>query len=644
MIIATAGHVDHGKTSLIKALTGTDTDRLPEEKKRGLTIELGFAYDHLDGGDVLGFIDVPGHERFISNMLAGIASLDFALLIVAADDGPMPQTLEHLAALDLMGVTRGAVALTKCDVSSAERVAEARLEIGEILRETGLASAPIFPVSSISGEGIADLRAHLVRQARETKARSTEGNFRFAVDRRFLVDGAGLVVTGTVHAGKVSVGDTVVVSPGGQEARVRSIHEENRAAEFSSAGHRCALNLVGPDIELERVARGEWIVAPSAHAPTRRFDVRLKVLASEEGPLRHWTPVHVHMGAAHLTGRIAVLEPGKIINPGTEGDVQVVLDTPTSALWADRFVVRDQAASRTLGGGQVLDAFAPGRERTRDWRANDRLAHGQPDLKAALLALAAAHPEGYSASGFLTGRNLTETERGALLSEITNDLEVCQIGGETFVVTRDRWEHLGAEVVACLERFHGDHPELQGQAVGALRSKLPSRVLAPVLNECISGLRQGGRAGFTGQVLHLPGHEVRLSAEDEALAERLLALLSADPLCPPVVHDLAKTLGLEPTALVRRLDHLSAMGRLVAVEQQRYFLPEQITALAGHAEALSEPEGFTAAQFKDQAGVGRRPAVQILEYFDRAGLTRRDGNRRHVIREASDVFGTASKD
>jgi selenocysteine-specific elongation factor len=644
MIIATAGHVDHGKTSLIKALTGTDTDRLPEEKRRGLTIELGFAYDHLEGGEVLGFIDVPGHERFISNMLAGIASLDFALLIVAADDGPMPQTLEHLAALDLMGVTRGAVALTKCDQVSAERAAEVEAEIGEILRETGLASMPVFSVSSISGEGIAALRVHLEQAARETKTRSGAGNFRFAVDRRFLVEGAGLVVTGTVHAGKISVGDTVVVSPGGLEARVRSLHEETRAAESSRAGHRCALNLAGPGIELERVARGDWIVAPPAHAPTRRFDARLKVLASEEGPLRHWTPVHVHMGAAHLTGRVAVLEVEKIINPGTEGDVQIILDAPTSVLWGDRFVVRDQSASRALGGGLVLDAFAPGRERTRGWRARDRLAHGLSDLKSALLALAEVHPEGYSASGFLTGRNLTGVERGALLAQIADDLEICQIGGETFVVTRARWDHLGTEVVACLERFHEDYPGLQGQAIGALRSSLPTRVPGLVLDERLGALRKEGRIGFTGQVLHLPGHEARLSEDDEAFARSLLALLSADPLCPPVVHDLAKTLALDPANLVRKLDHLTAMGRLVAMDRQRYFLSGQIVALAGHAEALSEPEGFTAAQFKDRAGIGRRPAVQILEYFDRVGLTRRGGNRRHVIRSASDVFGTAPKD
>lgn len=644
MIVATAGHVDHGKTSLIKTLTGTDTDRLPEEKKRGLTIELGFAYDHLEGGGVLGFVDVPGHEKFISNMLAGIASLDFALLIVAADDGPMPQTLEHLAALDLMGVTRGAVALTKCDMVAAERLDEVRAEIGDIPTSTGFADWPVFPVSSITGEGVLALRAHLESEARNTAQRSIEGNFRFAVDRRFVVDGAGLVVTGTVHAGVVSVGDAVVVSPGGLEARVRSLHEENRRAEASSAGHRCALNLVGPGIGTDSVSRGDWIVAPEAHVPTRRFDARMRVLTSEEGPLRHWTPVHVHMGAVHLTGRIAVLEPEKHINPGAEGDVQIVLDAPTSALWGDRFVVRDQSASRTLGGGRVLDPFAPGRDRTKPWRADDRAAHELADGALALQQLAARHREGFSATGFLCGRNLKPEQRAALLDQTEETLVNATRADEAFVMTRERWSALEREVIASLAAFHSERPDLLGCTPLAMRQRLATRVLIPVFDEIVVGLRRGGAACFTGQVLHLPRHEVLLSADDEEFVVRLVPLMREDPLCPPVVHDLAGILELDPVALISKLDHLAALGRLIAMDRQRYFLPEQIEGLAGHAETLDSADGFTAAQFKDAAGIGRRPAVQILEYFDRMGLTQRKGNTRRVIREAREVFGMPEGD
>lgn len=647
MIVATAGHVDHGKTSLIKALTGTDTDRLPEEKKRGLTIELGFAYEHLEAGGVLGFVDVPGHERFISNMLAGIASIDFALVIVAADDGPMPQTLEHLAALDLMGITRGAVALTKCDRVSPERVDEVSAEIGRILGPLNLSVMPVFPVSSTTGEGTPALRSHLESEARALPVRSKGGNFRFAVDRRFVVDGAGLVVTGTVHAGTVSTGDRVVVSPGGQEARVRSIHEENRAVGASSAGHRCALNLVGPDISVESVSRGDWIVAPEAHVPTRRFDARLRVLASEEKSLRHWTPVHVHMGAVHLTGRVAVLGSEKVILPGAEGDVQVVLGASTSAAWGDKFVIRDQSASRTLGGGKVLDPFAPGRDRTKPWRAQDRQAHGVEDNVEALCALVGQHPEGYAARSFFVGRNLTPDETRAVAQTAGDSLVFSGAGDDLFVVNKERWVQLRSDILSGLAHFHEDHGEVQGCTPANLRNLLPARVLAPLLEAQVRGLRAEGEVCFTGQVLHLPEHEVHLSAEDEAFATSLVPLLTQDPLCPPVVHDLAKSLEMEPAVAVRKLDHLAAMGRLIAMDRQRYFLLQQIQKLAAHATVLQEacgPEGFTASQFKDAACVGRRPAVQILEYFDTAGLTRREGNVRRVIRDATEVFGDAFKD
>lgn len=642
MIVATAGHVDHGKTSLIKALTGTDTDRLPEEKKRGLTIEIGFAYKHLEDAAVIGFVDVPGHERFISNMLAGIASLDFALLIVAADDGLMPQTLEHLSALDLMGVTRGAVALTKCDMVPGERIEEVKGQVGELLGGTGLEGSLVFPVSSQTGEGVAALLAHLEQEARATEARASRGNFRLAVDRSFVVGGAGLVVTGTVHDGEIAVGDAVTVSPGGISARVRSIHAENRPAEKTGAGHRCALNLAGPDISADSAHRGDWIVASLAHAPTRCFDARLRVLASEDKPLRHWTPVHVHMGAVHLTGRVAVLEPDKAIHPGTEGDIQVVLGDETSVAWGDAFILRDDAATRIIGGGHVLDAFARGRDRAKPWRADDRKAHAVEEPGEALSVLAEQHREGFPVTPFLRGRNLASLEVEELRKEIADHLVLTGSGDGLHAVTGERWRGLGEEILERLSAFHEGHPDLLGCEPGALRHLIATRVLPPVLVGLVAELRGQGKVVHTGQVLHLPGHAVRLSEDDEAFAAMLAPLLTEDPLCPPVVHDLAKTLESDPANLVRRLDKLAAMGRLIGVEKQRYFLPGQIALLANHAEALGEasgPDGFTAAEFKNQVNVGRRPAVQILEFFDQAGLTRRKGNRRQIIRAAPEIFG-----
>ena len=298
MIIGTAGHIDHGKTALVRALTGVDADRLAEEKARGITIDLGFAYQPLASGETLGFVDVPGHERFIHNMLAGATGIDFVLLVVAADDGPRPQTVEHLAILDLLGVSRGVVALTKCDLADTDRQAEVRSEIEALLEPTGLAGSEIVEVSAITGEGIERLAHRLADEAARMRDRAAAGRFRLAVDRCFTLAGAGTVVTGTVFAGTVGAGETVIVTPAGMEARVRDVRAQNSPTPRARLGQRCALNLAGPEVSTEAIRRGDWITAREGHAPTDRLDAELRLLAAEAKPMRHWTPVHLHLAAA----------------------------------------------------------------------------------------------------------------------------------------------------------------------------------------------------------------------------------------------------------------------------------------------------------------------------------------------------------
>ena len=322
MIIGTAGHIDHGKSALVLALTGTDPDRWEEEKARGITLDLGYAYTTCDDGTRLGFVDVPGHERLVHNMLAGATGIDFVLLVIAADDGPMPQTREHLEIIDLLGLGRGAVALTKLDLVDAERLAEVQAQVTGLLDGTSLAGAPVFPVSSVTGAGLDALRAHLTAQAALTRSRDGRGRFRLAVDRAFVLKGAGVVVTGTAHSGSVALDDHLVLSPRGLEVRVRGIHAQNAAVERGWAGQRCALNLTGPRFEKDSVSRGDWLVAPDLHSPTDRLDVELRVARHAGRPLQHWTPVHVHIGAARVTGRVAVLE-GEALDPGTTGLVQL---------------------------------------------------------------------------------------------------------------------------------------------------------------------------------------------------------------------------------------------------------------------------------------------------------------------------------
>ena len=398
MIVGTAGHIDHGKTALVKALTGVDADRLKEEKARGITIDLGYAYSDLGdaqgtGGRQLGFVDVPGHERFVHNMLAGATGIDAALLVVSAVEGIKPQTVEHLQIIDLLGLDRGLVALTKADLASDDQMLERMAEIETLLSSTSLRGVEIIPVSAVTGQGIDELKTKLL--ALGESRRGVRGFARLAVDRCFVLPGAGVVVTGTMHAGEIRVDDHVLLTPSGLEARVRSLHAQNQAAEVGRAGQRCALNLSGPRLSKESVRRGDWVVGPELHAPTDRIDLRLKVLASEEEPLKHWAPVHVHLGAAHVMGRVALLEGDKLA-PGAEGLAQVVLEEKVGALAGDRLVLRDPSATRTMAGATVIDPFGPPRNRRTQRRLAELgalLAGGDADVMAKLLGLDAGYVE-----------------------------------------------------------------------------------------------------------------------------------------------------------------------------------------------------------------------------------------------------------
>ena len=334
MIIGTAGHIDHGKTSLVRRLTGVDTDRLKEEKERGITIALGFAYWPQPDGRIIGFIDVPGHEKLVHTMLAGASGIDLLLLVVAADDGVMPQTREHVDIARLLGIEQAVVALTKADLVDETRLAEARTEIETLLAGTPFAEAPILPISTVTGAGIEALAALLSERAEAASARRDDGGFRLAVDRCFTLPGAGTVVTGTVLCGTVAVGDNVLVSPSGIAGRVRSIHAQNRPAERGRAGDRCALNLAGPGASKEAIRHGDMVVAPPLHAPATRIDAELTLLASERKPLSMWQPVRLHHGSAEVGARIVLL--GEEIAPGATGFVQLVLEAPLAAAAGSR--------------------------------------------------------------------------------------------------------------------------------------------------------------------------------------------------------------------------------------------------------------------------------------------------------------------
>ena len=650
MIVATAGHVDHGKTALVRALTGIDTDRLPEEKQRGLTIDLGFAYHPLDGGHVLGFVDVPGHERFVRNMLAGVGSVDLALVVVAADDGVMPQTREHVAILDLLGVTECIAVVSKADKVGAARAAEVGAEIASLLSATGMEGAGVHRVSALSGAGVDGLAAALRERALGFAARAANGRFRLCIDRAFTLKGTGLVVTGTVHAGSAGAGERLVVTPGGHEARIRGIHAQDRPAETARAGERCALNLAGRELGPETIGRGAWVVDRALHAPSDRVDVRLRVLPAEIRALRHWTPVHVHLAASHSTARIAVLGAGSIA-PGGDGRVQIVLDRPLHALAGDRIVVRDQSATRTMGGGTVVDPFSPRRGRARPARlawldaiegcgprragteartgggygperagtwtggehdpkhrgawgageydptkvdAQEREGH---DSERARAAAGEHDPEQavarvIASSG--TGVDIGWIRRAFGVTDPEIERMLAAAGavrvpdtGSGRCFSPAHWADLQNEVLAFLETFHRERPRLHGANANDVRSGIARRASQGVVEHALAALLNKGAVARRGVTVRLPGHKVTLGANDERDWPRVARALDPAQGSPPSLRQAAGQLKIAEAELGALLKRATNAGLAVPVTRTRFVPLAAVQALAAHAESLA---------------------------------------------------------
>ncbi|MBM3645277.1 MAG: selenocysteine-specific translation elongation factor [Alphaproteobacteria bacterium] len=631
MIVGTAGHIDHGKTALVKVLTGVDADRLKEEKARGITIDLGYAYSDLGDGRQLGFVDVPGHERFVHNMLAGATGIDAALLVVSAAEGIKPQTVEHLQILDLLGLDRGLVALTKADLASEDEQLERMAEIETLLDATSLKGAEILPVSSLTGQGIAELKARL--PALGESRRGVAGFARLAVDRCFVLAGAGVVVTGTVHAGRFAVDDRVLLTPSGIEARVRAIHAQNRPAEAGRAGERCALNLVGARLERQSVRRGDWIVAPELHRPTDRIDVGLTLLRSEKAPLRHWSPVHVHLGAAHVMGRVALLDGDKLA-PGETMRAQLVLEEKVGALAHDRAILRDPSATRTIAGAAVIDPFGPPRNRRTPRRLAELDALAEPDdmAVASLLSLEQGHLD---LARFGVARNLRPEEVARFLDEAGGQA----LGGFGFAA--ETLATAQADLLAALKNWHETSPDSPGLQPERLRVAMARRWTADIFKTLLDREVKARTVAVDGPYVRLPGHSLTLGARDEALWKRVQAALVADRFRPPRVRDFAQAHGVPEPEMRRLMRRVAKLGRVVEIATDQYFLRPTVAEMIGIAEALGE--GFTAAQFRDRLDNGRKVAIQILEFFDRLGIAKRDGDLRRIVPQKREQFGPVAK-
>jgi selenocysteine-specific elongation factor len=640
MIIGTAGHIDHGKTALIKALTGVDGDRLKEEKARGITIDLGFAYLPIEGGEILGFIDVPGHERLVHTMLAGASGIDFAVLVIAADDGIMPQTLEHLAIIDLLGIRHGIVALTKSDLVSPQRLIDLSAQVREAIEGTTIERADIVPVSALTGQGIDDLRTRLSASARHVAKRSAEGRFRLAVDRVFTLQGIGVVVTGTVLSGSVRVGDHVLISPSGLPARVRSLHAQNRPAEIGRAGDRCALNLVGDGVTKESIHRGDVVLDPDLHAPTDRIDARLRLLPGEIKPIRQWLPVRLHHASGEIGAHVVLLgdEP---IHPGATADVQLVLEQPIAAAVPDRYVIRDASAQRTMGGGYFIDLRAPKRRRRTAERRAQLATLAVVDPLAAFSKLLATPPFAWDLAGFARDRALSAAEAKRI--EDVLDLVVFETAASKVALAPDRWQLVLDELVERVAAYHRENPDLQGIGREKLRLTLQPRLPAAEFVAALEKMASMGHVVLDGSFVRLPTHAVQLSPRDEELWAAIQPLLAGEArFRPPRVRDIATETG-HPERDVRRLLKLTGrMGGVDEIAHDHFFLRDTVLEMVGIVADLAGHSAnavFTAAQFRDRVENGRKVAIQILDFFDRHGVTVNKNDMRRINLHRLDLFG-----
>jgi len=564
------------------------------------------------------------------------------LLTVAADDGVMPQTREHLAIMCLLGLTRAVVALTKIDLVDAPRRAAVTAEIVSLLAPTQFAGAEIIPLSVITGQGMDTLADRL--RAAGSQDRAGGRSFRLAVDRCFSLAGSGTVVTGTVLSGSVAVGDRVLVSPSGLEARVRSLHRQNQVADAAVAGDRCALNLTGPGITRTSIRRGDMVLNPALHAPTQRIDARIAVLPEEKRALTSWMPIRLHHAAADVAGRLVPLDADRIV-PGTTGLVQLVLDAPIAALAGDRVVLRDTSASRTLGGGVLLDLRAPERRRRTPERLATLRTLDAPVGAAMLAALAAQDPWLVDLTMFLRDHGVSAEAGDALLTQA--NLVTLPGEGTTWGTAQRVWADLRRSVVAALDAYHRENPDLQGITAPRLRLAVQPR-LAPIpFRAALAGLQAAGDLVVEGAWVRRPGHVARLAPQDEAIWREILPHLSeTERFRPPRVRDFAQSLHVDERRVRRVLKSVARRGEVDEVAPDHFFLRTTLAEMVTIATSLSDPPGtlFNAASFRDHLGegsanAGRKVAIQVLDFLDRHGVTVRRGDARFVNRRRTGLFG-----
>jgi selenocysteine-specific elongation factor len=628
-VIGTAGHIDHGKTALVKALTGQDTDRLKEEKERGISIDLGFAYLDLPNGERAGIIDVPGHERFIRNMLAGAHGIDLVVFAVAADDGVMPQTEEHLDIIHLLGVRHAIFAVTKCDLATPERLRAVEEEIGILVAGTSVDHSPIRYCSATTGYGVEDLRLDIVNRLSQIATPSARGYFRLPVDRAFALQGHGLVVTGTALGGTVAVGDRVRRLPGGQLFRVRGLQVHGRPAERGTSGQRLALNLTRQD--KASMVRGDVICDERLAEPSSRLDAFLEAASGSKVRIRSHQRVRVHLGTAARMARLVLLGRKDTLKAKHTAYCQLELAEPLLALRGDRFIVRDETGQRTIGGGSVVNPWARRHDRreTGLMPTLERLHRGRSEEAIESLvetALEFAVPVG-TVSLFLNRREedvRAEIEGLASIKCLRHDAEI-------LCTTAAKWRRAEQTLVETLNEFHAAQPLAVGMDLEAARDRLAGFGDPVVFRLFIDQLNAARVLVRETSTLRLPQHAVIPGSHDIALIGQVEQMLGATPLSPPDLRQIEQGTGVARPKLLEVLKLMERNKTVVRVASDLYFLTsalEHVTRTL--TEQLAAKADITPADFRTLFSTSRKYAIPLLEYLDRTGITLRVGDSRRL--------------
>ncbi|HEY2776096.1 MAG TPA: selenocysteine-specific translation elongation factor [Candidatus Binatia bacterium] len=634
-IVGTAGHIDHGKSALVKALTGIETDRLPEEKERGISIELGFAHLDLDAIGRIGVIDVPGHERFIRQMLAGAHGFDLVVVVVAADDGVMPQTEEHFEIVHLLGLDKAIFVVTKCDVASADRIAEVREEIAILAAGTRLEGAPVVEVCARSGAGIEALRDLIAGSLKSLVPKKSDEAFRLAVDRVFVMKGHGVVVTGTAIGGSIRAGSEVCILPSARRARLREIQVHGSAAEEAAAGERVALNLAG--IARDEIERGDTITTDAALEPTSRIDARIEIRPLARRTVSSHCRVRVHHCASQSTARLVWLDGIDEVAPRSSAFAQLVLAEPLVAQAGDRFVIRDETAEHTLGGGVVLVAHAA-RHRRADGDVGPHLHVIESGDAAARLRTTLAMTDAVGLAPEQASRAIrTSAQQAVALAAAGDGITVLPgLAAPEMLVTSAKLAAALERITTSVRAWESAHPELSGIDLEQLRTSAKPPLDAKTFRLLVDRLEGGGTLVRRGNVVHTSGHAASLGGGDEGLALRVLERIDEAGSMPPMVKELADEMSAPPERIAKVAAVLLLQGRLVKVAPELFFAPQRLDEIAAKLKDYLERESeITAAAFRDLIAASRKYGIPLLDWFDRSGLTIRVGDVRRLRRSAA---------